>query len=170
MDKALLGLFEHADTLIDAADNLKKSGYGITIFSPVPLGHELEPALGERKNHVRYFAFFGGVWGFFFGTIFALGTAALYVLPRSGRPLFPVTPTLLIAYETTILSGVIFTLIGFLLFTKLPSFWKPKIYDPQVNVDSFGLLVEELREDRFEEVERILREFGAFDVKTVEKK
>jgi len=98
--RAVLGLFTYVDALLEAAGRLKDSGYGVTIFSPIPLGHEIEHTLGGRKNHIRYFAFFGAVIGFIFGVLLTLGTAAMYVLPRGGKPIFSITPTLLISYET----------------------------------------------------------------------
>lgn len=167
MEKAVLGLFTYADELIGAAKRLKKSGYDVTIFSPIPLGHELEHELGERKNPIKYFTFIGSVVGLFFGTVLTLGTAAMYVLPRGGRPIWSITPTLLMSYETTILIGVFFTLLSFLFFAKLPSFSK-KIYDPAINVDSFGLLVEGNLRGKHDEIERILKEHGANEVKRVE--
>lgn len=164
---ACLGLFEHVDTMLSAAERFKTSGHKITIFSPIPIGHEIDNALGERKNPIKYLAFFGGVAGFCFGVLLAFVTAVLYVLPRGGRPLFFITPTLLISYETAILFAVIFSLCGFLIFARLPSFAK-KHYDPEVAVDSFGLLVE--TEDGFYEIEKIFMEHGAIEVKKIEKK
>ncbi|MBI5326708.1 MAG: DUF3341 domain-containing protein [Deltaproteobacteria bacterium] len=169
MGKAVLGLFTYVDDMLAAADKLKKSGFSdVTIFSPIPLGHEIEHVLGERKNYVKYFTFLGGFTGFFVGTLLALGTAALYVLPRGGRAIFAVTPTVIISYETTILFGVFFTLMGFVLFAKLPSY-KKKIYDPEVSIDSFGLLVD-VSEADINDVTKTLKESGANEVKTVEEK
>jgi molybdopterin-containing oxidoreductase family membrane subunit len=159
MNQAVMGLFTYVDVLLEAAKRLKDSGYTISIFSSIPLAHEIEPVLGERPNYIRYFTFFGGVCGVIFGLVLTLGTAVMYVLPRGGRPLFSATPTLLITYEATILLGVLFTLLGFAIIARLPSYRK-KIYDPEVAVDSFGLLVDDIREDKFDEVEQILKEFG----------
>lgn len=169
MEKGILGLFTYVDTLLEAAEKLKGSGYSITIFSPIPLGHEIDHALGERKNYIKYLAFIGAVVGFILGIVLTLGTAALYVLPRGGRAIFPATPTLLLSYETAILLGVQFTLMGFLVFAKLPSF-KGKFYDPEVAIDSFGLLVDGVREDKFGDIEKVMREYGANEVKRIEKK
>ena len=168
MNPVLLGLYKYVDDMIDAAGRLRDSGYEVSILSPIPLGHELEEALGEPKNHIRYFTFAGAICGFLFGIIFTLGTAAMYVLPRGGRPIFSATPTLLISYETSILIGVFFTLIGFFLMARLP-YYKKRVYDPEVNVDSFGLLVDGIREDKYGEVERVLKEHGAKEVKRLEK-
>lgn len=169
MEKAILGLFAYVDTMLEAAKKLKDAGHSITIFSPIPLGHEIEHALGERKNYIKYLAFIGAVIGYIFGIVLALGTAVLYVLPRGGRAIFPATPTLLISYETAILFGVFFTLGGFFVFAKLPSF-REKFYDHEVAIDSFGLLVEGVKEERFGDIEKVMKEYGANEVKRIEKK
>lgn len=167
MGNSLLGLFRHVDVLVECADRCKKAGYGVQVISPIPLGHELEHAFGPRTNQVRYFTGFGAFCGFFFGWIVAFGTAFLYILPRNGRPILPITPTLLISYETTILFGVLGTFFGFFVLSRLPSF-SPKPFHPRIAVDAFGLLVDGVREDKLDEVEKILQEYGAEEVKRVE--
>ena len=162
----LLGIYDHADTMMEAADRLKKTGYDVTLFSPVPLGHEPEyHDIAQRHNYIRYFTLFGGVTGFIFGVLLTLGTAAMYVLPRGGKPIFSATPTLLLSYEMSILIGVIMTLLGFFIVARLPNLGRGRLYDPVVNVDGFGLLVDGIREDMYDEVEKVLRAFGAKDVK-----
>jgi len=164
----ILGLFEHVDVLIEAAGNVKKSGCEITILSPIQLSHDLEQAFGHKKNLVKYFTGFGAIAGLLFGTAFALGTAFLYALPRGGKPIFPFTPTLLIAFETTILFGVLMTLTGFMFFLWWFLFRK-KGFHQNINiaVDAFGLLVSEIREDKLNEVKSILKEHGAYDIQQI---
>ena len=167
MADTVLGLFAYVDRMLEAAKRLKSAGYGITMISSVPLVHEIEHEFGEQKSFLKFFTLYGALSGVCFGTVFVLGTAALYVLPRGGRPIFSITPTLLISYETTILLGVIFTLLGFLLLARIPTFRKG-VDPPEVAVDSFGLIVDDVLEDRFEEVEKILKEYGAKEVRKVE--
>jgi len=166
----LIGIYNQADTMMEAANQLQKTGYGVTIFSPVPLGHEPEyKNIAQRHNYVRYFALFGGVSGFLFGVMLTLGTAALYILPRGGKPLFAATPTLLMSYETTILFGVLCTFLGFLVIARLPNYSKKRLYEPIVSVDGFGLMVDGIREDMYGEVEKVLKEFGAHEVKLLKR-
>ncbi|TAN60777.1 DUF3341 domain-containing protein [bacterium] len=167
MSNSMIGLFQHVDVLLDAADRCKKAGFTVEIISPVPLNHEIDHAFGERPNRVRYFTSFGAICGFFFGWFVAFVTAAIYVLPRSGRPILPFTPTLLIAYETTILFGVIWSLIGFFVLSRLPAI-KKRPFHPRIAIDAFGLVVNGIREDRFPDAENILKQFGASEVKKVE--
>ena len=169
MDNSILGIFKYVDDLLAAAEKCKKSGYGITIISPVPLVHEIEHTFGESKNPVKYFTGLGAVTGYLFGTLFAITTSILYVLPRSGRPIIAIPPILLVSYETTILFGVLFTLLGFIVLALVPSF-KENEYDVEVAIDSFGLRVDGVKTERFGEIERMLRENGADEVKRIEKK
>lgn len=166
MNHSVLGFFPYADRLLGAAARLKQAGYrNITIFSPIPIVHEVDHVLGEKKNPIKFFTFFGSLTGFFFGTTLAFGTAALYILPRFGKPVWSVTPTVVIAYETTILLGVFATLISFLLFARLP-YYKKRVYDIKIGVDRFGLLVR-AEEEKLRYVEEVLKEAGAEEVKRI---
>lgn len=169
MDNSILGIFQYVDDLLVAAEKCKKAGYGITIISPVPLVHEIEHAFGESKSPLKYFTGLGAITGLLFGTVFAFITSILYVLPRAGRPIFAIPPTILISYETTILFGVLFTLMGFVVLALAPSF-KDNEYDVALAVDSFGLRVDGVGDDKFSELEKVLKENGSRDVKRLEKK
>ena len=164
---AVLGQFSHADNLLRAAERVKRSGFGFTVFSPIPLVHEMDEVFGEERDYLRFFTLFGGLAGFMLGIILWLGTAVLYVLPRGGRPILTAPPTLLISYETTILLGVGMTLIGFFILARIPCF-RHKVDEPACYADSFGLLVKGLGEDDVEKVKTILKENGANEVKNVE--
>ncbi len=164
---AVLGQFSHADNLLRAAERVKRSGFGITVFSPIPLVHEMDEVFGEERDYLRFFTLFGGLAGFMVGVILSLGTAILYVLPRGGRPILTAPPTLLISYETTILLGVGMTLLGFFFLARIPCF-RHKIDEPACSADSFGLLVKGVGEDDVERVNSILKESGANEVKNVE--
>jgi len=168
MSNTVLGMFYYADSLVSAARSLKGSGYGVTIHSCVPLDHEIEAEFGERKSYLKYFTLFGAIYGTFAGIVFVLGTAALYALPRGGRPIFSIPPTLLIAYETTILMGVLCTLLGFLILGGVLVF-RRQLDPPEINTtDGFGLVVEDVSDEKYEDIEKILKAYGAQEVKTVD--
>ena len=173
MHTSVLGLFKYVDLLLSASGKLKGEGYSVTIISPVPLVHEIEHVEGEKKSFLRYFTLFGGISGFAFGMVLSLGTSALYVMPRGGRPIFSITPFLLISYETTILLGVIMSLLGFFAIAGLPYFkglphFKGEVECPEAAIDSFGLLIEDAGDDKLDYVEKTLKECGASEVRRVE--
>ena len=162
----VIGLYKHCDEMLDAAEKLQNAGHKFETITPVPIVPELEARFGERPNTIKYITFTGAVTGFCIGLMLALGTAALYPLPRGGRAIWPVTPTVIISYELTILIGVLSTLVFFFILSKLPNY-KKQSYDPGVNVDDFGLLVE-VSEDKAGEVESIMKEFDVSEVKRLE--
>ncbi len=168
MNKGVLGLFEYVDKLLVAAERLKGEGHGVTILSPVPLVHEIEHEFGKPRSYLKYFSFFGALAGFTGAVVLALGTSALYPLPRGGRAIFTATPTLLVAYVLTILGGVGMTFLGFVYLSGLPDFFKKRVDEPEIAVDAFGLLVGGIEEDGFDEIEKVLKECGAHEVKKVE--
>lgn len=165
---SVLAVFDHVDSLLDAAHRCKVSGLGFQIISPIPLGHEIEHEFGPRKkNRLRWFTGFGAINGFIFGCAVSFGTSVLYILPRGGKPILPVPPTLLIAYETSILFGVLFTLLGFFVLCRMPVISK-KPFHPRIAVDGFGLLVYGVNEDNILSVEKILKEHGAGEIERIE--
>lgn len=167
MNPGVIGLFLHADSLLIAANRLKGAGFtDITMFSPFPLGHEIEPFLGKKRDPIALFAFFGGIIGLLFGLLLIIGTSLLYVLPIDGRPIIAITPTIVISFETMILFGVFSTFLGFFLYVRLPS-KKVKVFDIKGDIDRFGLLVK-VSYSQARDVEEIIKESGAEEVKRFE--
>jgi molybdopterin-containing oxidoreductase family membrane subunit len=167
MSDKVLGLYEYVDEMLVAADAIKSDGYEVEIFSPIPISHEIDPVLGDKPTTIKYITLLGNFIGIIFGFTLTLGTAAMYVLPRGGRAIWALTPSLLITYETTILFGVGLTLLGFLGLTRLPNYSK-RTYDIEVSLDSFGLLVVGVGSDRKDGIEKIMNEAGAREVKEVD--
>jgi hypothetical protein len=167
MVETVIGQFEDLEKLLHAGRRLKERGYQITTLSPVSIHEQIEPLLGEKKNPIRYLTFTGAIAGFFFGILLTTIPSVLYPLPRGGRPIFFVPPIVILSYETTILFGVLSTLVGFVLFSGLPSFNR-KPYIPVAMVGSYALLVENPAEN-YEEIEKIMVEAGAGKVHRHEK-
>lgn len=167
--EAILGYFIYEDRLLTAADRLKGAGFTeITIFSPIPVEYEIKYLFGKKEDPIKLFTFFGGIIGLLFGLLLVIGTSLLYVLPIDGRPIIVITPTIVISYETLILFGVISTLLGFFLNTRLPAY-KAKAHDVKFDIDRFGLLVK-ADYGRVSYAEEIIRESGADEVKRVGEK
>lgn len=167
MVETVIGQFEDLENLLHAGRQLKERGYQITTLSPVSIHEQIEPLLGEKKNPIRYLTFTGAIIGFFYGILLTTIASVLYPLPRGGRPIFFVPPIVILSYETTILFGVLSTLVGFVLFSGLPSF-KRKPYIPEAMVGSYALLVENPAEND-KEIEKIMVEAGAAKVHRHEK-
>ena len=167
MASGVLGLFEYVDSAMDVAGKLKESNFDdITVFSPVPL-EGVEEVLGEKKSVIKRFSLFGAISGGISGFLLAAVTSILYPLPTGGRPIIDIPPFLLVAYEVTILFGIIFTLIGFFISSRLPAL-RERTYDISVSSDRFGILVECGPDKDAELVEKIMRDVGVDEVRRIE--
>ncbi len=164
MSDAVLGIYKYVDLVADAADDLISAGHEVEVIFPIPVGHGIDHILPKKKNPIKYFTLFGGLSGLIFGTLFVLLTATLYPLPRGGRPLFPLSPTFIASYEFTILFGVLMTFAGFLIMMYIKR-TKRDIDLPELSIDSFGLLVENLGSHALADVEKTLKDCGAVEVR-----
>jgi hypothetical protein len=167
MAAGVLGLFKDYREFTKATHKLKKSGFsGISLMSPIPL-EGVEEFLGDKKSVIKRFTFFGAIIGGLSGFALAAGTAIYYILPTGGRPIITYPPYLIIAYELTILLGILSTLLGFFISARLPAL-RDRTYTYETNVDNFGVLVTCSAQDNPELAEQIMREAGADEVKSIE--
>jgi hypothetical protein len=67
-----------------------------------------------------------------------------------------------VTYESTMLTAIIFTIIGIIFESRLPSF-KQGLYDTRITEGYIGLLVN-AEEEQLNEVGVILTQAGAIDV------
>lgn len=161
-----LGLFRDPDSALSAAGALKDAGFaGLEILSPIPL-HGIEKVLGEKKSVIRRFTFFGGLFGALSGFALAAGTAVLYLHPTGGRPIITMPPFLIITYEMTILCGILFTVLGFLISARLPAV-RDRSYVPESAVDRFAVTVVCDDQTHFGRAESILKDAGAEEVRDI---
>lgn len=162
------GVFGHLDCLINAIDKLEKNGIkDYVVTSPLPR-HDLEEAIYKGKpSPVRWFtltgAIFGGSMGFSVASITHLNWPM--IIP-AGKPLVSIPAFMVIAFESTVLWGCLFTLVGMILLTKLHSASKlqTEVCDPRFSDDKFGLIVNGLRRSKAEKITEILSGEGALEV------
>ena len=129
MTNCVIGLFHDPQSALVAAGELKSAGFETPeLMSPVPI-EGVEEVLGKKKDVIRRFTFFGGIFGALFGFTLAAGTAVLYLHPTGGRPIIPIPPFLIITYEMTILLGILATVIGQRGFlTPWTAAWPPQLF------------------------------------------
>jgi molybdopterin-containing oxidoreductase family membrane subunit len=168
MAGGVMGVFQYEDDLLRVLPQLRDAGFvRPLVLSPVPLEHELEHVYGPRKSPVRRFSLVGALTGAVGGFAMAVACALVFILPVDGRPVIPFPPFLVISYETTILLGVLFTLLGFHIVSGLPA-WQDHPYDERLNVDRFGVIVPCADGAQRSQAERLIRAAGAEDVREVE--
>ncbi len=159
----IIGIFEYVDDLLGAIGSVRKKGIGIdTVYSPMRID-EIGEALGARPSPVRFFALVGAITGIAIGFGLSIYTVVQWRFLVSGKPIVPLVPFIIVGFEFCILFGVLFTLLGLFLLTRLPRFRIPSYYDPRFSQDRFGLVVE-CPEDQKEDIANMLKLAGAESV------
>ena len=163
----LLGVFEQPHEIAAAAQRLRDRGYGeIETFSPAPFT-EVDDAVIEKPSRVRLFTLIGGLTGVVTGYALTLWMANNWPIVVGGKPYSSVTPYTIIAFELTILFGVIMTVLGLFVFGRIPSFRIDPAYNARFSGEEFGLAVR-CRDRDVAEIDGLMREHHATEVSLVE--
>lgn len=148
----LLASFDYLDSAVDTVKSLRKAGFRkITTYGPLP-EHHLEEALGYGPSPVRVFTLVGGLTGAAAGFAFTIFTSMDWPLVTGGKPILSIPAYVVIAFEMTVLFGVLATIIGLFVHMKLPHLRPLVVYDPEFSGGRFGVYVsasgDELRKAR----------------------
>ena len=163
----LLGVFDRADQIAAAARRLRDRGYDdLETYSPAPFA-EVDDAVIEKPSRVRLFTLIGGLTGVVTGYALTLWMANNWPIIVGGKPYSSVTPYTIIAFELTILLGVLMTVIGVFVFGKLPKFKLDPAYNTRFSAEEFGLAVR-CKERDVAEIDALLRDHHATEVSLVE--
>lgn len=138
----------------------------IELYSPIE-HPEVEELLGEIKQPLERFTFFGAVTGAILTFIFTAGVAqAMFtVQPQGGKPVIPIPPDMVITYEGTILFGVYSTLAAFFIYAGLPRRLK-KHYDPKVSEDKIAIEVDVMPQN-VDKVRAVLEQHKPWEIREV---
>lgn len=161
--RGVMGVFVYVDDARDAIDALRQSGMrGISVFSPVPF-HDLERAMEQGPSLVRWVCFAGGACGLTGGFALCIYSVLSWPLITAGKELVSIPPFVTIAYESMILLGGLFNLIGMLALGRLPQVRSKAPYDPRFSEDRIGIWVPATG-DAAARAESLLRGAGAEEV------
>ncbi len=164
----VLGVFHDPESALTAAGRLKGAGFeGLEIMSPVPI-HGVEDVLGKKKSVIKNFTFMGALIGGISGFALAAGTAVAWPHPVGGRPIITIPPFLIITYELAILFGILATVLGFIVSSRLPAF-RDRVYVPESAVDKFVVTTPCDDAEHFNIAETILNDAGAEQVRKIER-
>jgi len=160
-------VYAHLDCLVDAIDSLKKAGVrDFIVTAPLPR-HEIEELIYEgRPSPVRWFTLGGAIFGGMFGFALCSFTHLNWgmIIP-AGKPLVSIPAFLVITFESTVLWGCLSTLMGMMIFCRLPANdLQVEAQDPRFSDDVFGLVVNNLGRKQAVKVTEILGENGAIEV------
>ncbi len=166
-ETTILGLFEDIDHAAGALNRLRGEGgtapEDLMVLSSVPFP---EGVLESDKSPIRLplitviFAFVGIV----FGIALAGGTAELYLIRVGGKPISPVPPIGIIAYEMMMLFALSAAFFAALFEMRLPN-WRAKVYDPRISEGLIGIAAHCADDAQAARAERFCREAGATDVR-----
>ncbi len=163
----LLGVFDRPDQIAAASRQLRARGYDdLETYSPAPFA-EVDDAVIEKPSRVRLYTLIGGLTGVVTGYALTLWMANNWPIMVGGKPFSSVTPYTIIAFELTILFGVLMTVIGVFVFGKLPKFKLDAAYSPRFSAEEFGLAVR-CKERDVAEIDGLLRAHHATEVNLVE--
>ena len=162
--RAILGLFETADNAADAGDALKEANVDPGNFDFLTDAPYPEGAFGERpeKHRLYIFPFVGALIGLTIGILLTSMTQMAYPLVQGGKPILSLPPMAVVTYESTMLSAIIFTIIGIMFESRLPRV-KLGLYDTRITQGYIGGLVN-VEEDLISNVSGILSGAGAVDI------
>jgi ActD protein len=129
----MLAEFDSAQTLLEAANQVRVAGYTrADAFSPFPI-HGLAEALGFRERWVSKIVLGAGITGLLAGWGLEYWTQVIdFPMDIGGRPYNAWVAFIPPAFETTILFASLTAVIGMLAMNGLP-----QPYHPVFNVPSF---------------------------------
>jgi len=141
INRYVMGLFREENTVAAAIDAFRSSPWELCrVHGPYP-SHSILQALRFKKSRVGYFTLAGGIIGFFFGYALSIYSAVQWNLIVSGKPVVSLIPFFVVGYEMTILFGILGTVLGILIYARIPEFKSLKgIYDPRCSGDRFGVV------------------------------
>ena len=137
----LLASYDYVDSAVNAIGELRAAGLKkITAYMPYP-DHHIEEALGYDQSPVRVWALAGGLCGAAGGFALTSFTSMDWPLVTGGKPILSIPAYVIISFEMMVLFGVLSTVIGFFINSRLP-FVKPMVvYDPEFSAGRFGVYV-----------------------------
>ncbi|GBC59791.1 hypothetical protein DENIS_0732 [Desulfonema ishimotonii] len=156
----VMGLFRDEDAVVSALGSLRKSPWNLhRVHGPYP-SHKIMDALAFRKSPVGWFTLAGGITGFLSGYAISIYSSVQWNLIVSGKPVIAPIPFFVVGYELTILFGILGTVLGLLITTRVPEFKSLKqYYDPRCSGEHFGV-VAVCDEGKQGELERFFAENG----------
>jgi len=168
----LFATFEDFEIARDVVSDLKVLDLQEMVIDDIelysPIEHpEVEEILGEFHQPIERFSLFGALLGALGAFLFAAAAAQsmFTVQPQGGKPVIPLPVDIVIAYEGSILIGVLSTLVAFFIYSGMPRRLH-KYYSEKVSLDQIGIEVQMLPENR-EKVRAVFEKYKASEIREV---
>ncbi len=169
--KYILGSFADPDELMDGIDKLQANNISIyDCFTPMPI-HGIEAKLGVKPSRLPIAAFCFGLLG---GTLgFSLLYYTMYYdwpMNIGGKPALPLPDFVPVTFECTILITALGMVATFFYRNHLFPGRAPRVMDLRATDDRFIIAVDAQDNVNHAEIETLLKEAGAVEVKYNERK
>ena len=140
--KDVLGIFSDVDKPANALDELRKAGFSEHQFDILTDTPYPEGTFGEKPTGHKLFRFplIGAAVGLAAGILYSAATQLAYPLVTGGKPILALPPMVIIIYEATMLSAILFTVFGILFESRLPRLIMGA-YDTRITEGYIGILV-----------------------------
>ena len=169
----LVAEFDSAADILHAAEKVRDAGFRRwDVFTPFPV-HGMDRAMGLKNSKVGWFAFIGGVTGYFTGMVMIWWMNAFnYPILVGGKPMFSPFSAFPPSYELTILFGAFGAIFGMLFLNRLPRLHHPLLKHrrfAQATHDRYFLVIE-TSDPRYSELEirKVLETAGCKHLEVVE--
>ena len=164
--QSILGLFQQPEPAADAMDGLKEAGFELGTFDVLTGTPYPEGAFGEHVPQHRLFRYpaFGAIIGFTLSIFLTSVTQLAYPMVTGGKPILSIFAMLIIMYEMTMLAGVIATVVGIVIESRLPNM-KPGIYDTRITEGWIGVVITFDDDSKVADAEGVLNNAGALEIK-----
>jgi len=162
----VLGIFDSPGDVAEAVTRLRGRGFTkLETYAPAPFA-EVDDAAIETPSRVRWFTLIGGLTGVVTGYAMTIWMANDWKIMLGGKPFSSIPPYTIIAFELTILFGGLMTLLGLLVFGRLPRTKIDAAYSVRFSAEEFGVSVSCPDRD-VAEVEALMRSHHAKEVNLV---
>lgn len=162
----VLGIYDAPGDVAEAVNHLRGRGFSdLETYAPAPFT-EVDDAVHEKPSRVRWFTLVGGLTGVVTGYAMTIWMANDWQIMIGGKPFSSIPPYTVIAFELTILFGGLMTLLGLLVYGRLPRTRIDAAYSARFSAEEFGVRVR-CRERDVAEVEALMRSHHAKEVTLV---
>ena len=167
VETGTLVIFSYLDTLCNAIEQIKSKPEfaDYEVFSPTSY-HEIEHACGYSFSPVRWFTLVLALTGTLAGFLLCMFCDLDWPLVVGGKTpaIYSMPAYVVICFETTILFGGVGTILGMLIFCKIPNV-KLDVMDDRLTNDRFGIYLPSVPTDS--EQIKLLQKLGGEEVKAI---
>ena len=162
--QGIVGAFQELDSVVMAADELKRANLGeITMFTPTPR-HEIEEVMDRGPSKVRVFTLVFGLAGVSFGYWIPIWISDYWPLVVGGKPVASWVPYTILGFEVMVLVGALATVFAMFGLSRVPRLTQTVGYQPSFSGGDYGIWVATTPENA-DAVQAIMQKHGAREVR-----